>query len=291
MEMSDYTLLFVDDESAILRSLKRTFQDNYEIFLAESGEEALKILERVHVHLVVSDYRMPGMDGLQLLKTIQEKWPETIRVMLTGVADVNSVTNDIDSGAIYRFISKPWEDEEIKQAVRLALQQYDLIQKIKKLKQDKGVQQQDVEVTIPEQKGADDGVFTLLFVDDEEIVLGALKRIFTDENYRIVTAENAEEGLAILEKEPVHLIVSDYKMPGMTGLQFLREVKKRWPQTIRVMLTGYADIKGVMGDISEGVIYKFIAKPWENEDLKMAVKLALRQYALISQAKRLQESN
>ena len=133
MTISDYTLLFVDDESAILRSLKRIFQDDYEILLAESGEEALEILERVKVHLVVSDFRMPGMDGLQLLNTIQEKWPETIRVMLTGYADVDTVMDDIDSGAIYRFISKPWEDEDIKQAVRLALQQYDLIQKIKKL--------------------------------------------------------------------------------------------------------------------------------------------------------------
>ena len=72
MTTSNYTLLFVDDESAILKSLQRVFQDYYHVLIAESGDEALTILEKEHVHLVVSDFRMPGMDGLQLLQKIKE---------------------------------------------------------------------------------------------------------------------------------------------------------------------------------------------------------------------------
>ena len=75
--------------------------------------------------------------------------------------------------------------------------------------------------------------FTLLFVDDEESVLHALRRIFLEENYEIRIARAAEDAIRILEEEKVHLVVTDHRMPGMTGAQFLREVKKRWPETIR----------------------------------------------------------
>ncbi|WP_298272727.1 ATPase, T2SS/T4P/T4SS family [Geobacter sp.] len=131
--------------------------------------------------------------------------------------------------------------------------------------------------------------FTLLFVDDEEGVLRALRRIFIDENYAILTAESAEKALAILGKQAVHLVVSDHRMPGMTGAQLLKEIKQRWPDTIRIMLTGYADVQSIMGAVKEGAVFKFITKPWNDEDLRLTVSLALQQYALIQENKKLKE--
>lgn len=292
INQSGYTLLLVDDEPAVLKSLQRVFQDDYNVLAAESGDEALLILEKEQVHLVVSDFRMPGMDGLQLLRKVKERWPETIRVMLTGYADVDVVMDDISSGVIYRFISKPWDDDFLKLGVRLALQQYNLILTIKRMKQAKAVytvRDDDFYLTA-EKRGENKSVYSLLFVDDESAVLNSLKRVFQDD-YNVMTAESGAEALAIFEKEHVHLIVSDFKMPGMDGLQLLHTVKERWPETIRVMLTGAADVDSVMDDISEGVIYKFVSKPWQDEDLKMSVRLALRQYALISEIKKLQKGN
>jgi Type II secretory pathway, ATPase PulE/Tfp pilus assembly pathway, ATPase PilB len=131
--------------------------------------------------------------------------------------------------------------------------------------------------------------FTLLFVDDEESVLHALRRIFLEENYEIRTARAAEDAIRILEEEKVHLVVTDHRMPGMTGSQFLREVKKRWPETIRIMLTGYADVQSILGAVNEGAVYKFITKPWNDEDLRLSVSLALQQYVLLQENKRLRE--
>jgi FixJ family two-component response regulator len=131
--------------------------------------------------------------------------------------------------------------------------------------------------------------FTLLFVDDEESVLHALRRIFLEENYEIRTARAAEDAIRILEEEKVHLVVTDHRMPGMTGAQFLREVKKRWPETIRIMLTGYADVQSILGAVNEGAVYKFITKPWNDEDLRLSVSLALQQYVLLQENKRLRE--
>ncbi|WP_298037874.1 ATPase, T2SS/T4P/T4SS family [uncultured Desulfuromonas sp.] len=131
--------------------------------------------------------------------------------------------------------------------------------------------------------------FTLLFVDDEAGVLKALKRIFLDENYQILTATNGDEALQILERQRVHLLVSDHRMPGMTGAQLLKEVKERWPATIRIMLTGYADVQSIMGAVNEGAVYKFITKPWHDEDLRLTVSLGLQQYVLIEENKKLKE--
>ncbi|MBI5906193.1 MAG: Flp pilus assembly complex ATPase component TadA [Deltaproteobacteria bacterium] len=131
--------------------------------------------------------------------------------------------------------------------------------------------------------------FTLLFVDDEEPVLSALRRIFLEENYEILTAASADAGIRTLEERKVQLVVTDHRMPGMTGAQFLREVKKRWPDTIRIMLTGYADVQSILGAVNEGAVYKFITKPWNDEDLRLTVSLALQQYVLLQENRRLRE--
>ncbi len=125
-------------------------------------------------------------------------------------------------------------------------------------------------------------VYSILFVDDEPNVLKSMQRIFRQENYRLLTAQSGSQALSILEKQhPVHVVVSDHRMPGMTGAQLLTQVKARYPKTIRIMLTGYADVDAVMGAVNEGAVYKFITKPWNDHDLRLTVSLALEQYDLL----------
>ncbi len=131
--------------------------------------------------------------------------------------------------------------------------------------------------------------FSLLFVDDEEGVLNALRRIFMDENYQIKTAGNAEQALNIMAAEPVQLIISDHRMPGMTGAELLKTVREKWPETIRIMLTGHADVQSIMGAVKDGAVYKFITKPWNDEDLRLTVSLALQQFVLLQENRKLKE--
>jgi type II secretory ATPase GspE/PulE/Tfp pilus assembly ATPase PilB-like protein/FixJ family two-component response regulator len=131
--------------------------------------------------------------------------------------------------------------------------------------------------------------FTLLFVDDEENVLKALKRVFLEENYKLFIAGNADQALELIDRENIQLVISDFKMPGMHGVDLLREIKKRKPAIIRIMLTGHADVQAVMGAVNEGAVYKFITKPWNDEDLRLSVSLALQQYVLLKENKILKE--
>lgn len=131
--------------------------------------------------------------------------------------------------------------------------------------------------------------YTILFVDDEQDVLKSMVRVFRKENYKILTAESGLRAWQILKEETINVIVTDHRMPKITGVELLKKVKIVYPDTIRIMLTGYADIDAVMEAVNQGAVYKFITKPWNEEDLKLNIRLALVQYNLLSENKRLKD--
>ncbi len=115
-------LLLVDDEESILNSLRRLLRGQpYEVLLATSGAQALEIMARQPIDLVMSDARMPNMDGSTLLAHIHQRYPDTLRIMLTGYADPSAIIKAINEGQIHRYISKPWHDEEMLLMLRQSL--------------------------------------------------------------------------------------------------------------------------------------------------------------------------
>lgn len=117
---------------------------------------------------------------------------------------------------------------------------------------------------------------SLLLVDDEPNILAALKRLLRRDGYTIHTAAGGSEGLALLARERVDVIVSDQRMPGMIGADFLRKAKDLYPDTIRIMLSGYTELQSVTDAVNEGAIYKFLTKPWDDELLRGHVAQAFR---------------
>jgi len=130
---------------------------------------------------------------------------------------------------------------------------------------------------------------TLLFVDDEANILSSLKRLFRPLGYTILTATSGKEGLEILKQNEVDLIISDMRMPEMDGAEFLKQAAQQWPDTVRILLTGYADMTSTITAINEGRIYKYISKPWEDNDITLSVKHALEQKKLEKERDRLLE--
>ena len=120
----------------------------------------------------------------------------------------------------------------------------------------------------------------ILFVDDESNVLKSLKRLFIDADYKILTAPSGDEGLKILEENSVSLVISDYRMPEMNGVQFLSKVKELYPNTIRIILSGYADVMAIVEAINDGEVYKFLAKPWNDQELLTTVDRAIEHFEL-----------
>lgn len=121
----------------------------------------------------------------------------------------------------------------------------------------------------------------LLMVDDEPSVLQALRRVFRKEPYQIHTAESAIEALALFESgAPVRAVVSDYRMPEMTGVEFLKKVYECSPETVRIVLSGYADRPVLLAAVQEGRIYKYLPKPWDDDLLRNTVRRGIEQTAL-----------
>jgi putative nucleotidyltransferase with HDIG domain len=132
----EHTVLFVDDEINILKALQRLLRNEpMRVLTASRPQEAIALLDREHAQVVVSDQRMPEMSGVDLLSTVRERHGDVVRMMLTGYTEMNIAVEAINKGEIYRLITKPWNDDELKATLRQAFDHYDLKGEIKRLNQ------------------------------------------------------------------------------------------------------------------------------------------------------------
>lgn len=129
---------------------------------------------------------------------------------------------------------------------------------------------------------------TLLCVDDEQNILFALRRLFRHDGYRVLTAISGDAGIKLLESEQIDLVISDMRMPEMDGACFFEVVSSRWPDTPRILLTGHADITSTIEAINQGQIFRYISKPWDDQDVRLIVRHALEHKQLERDKRRLE---
>ena len=129
----------------------------------------------------------------------------------------------------------------------------------------------------------------ILCVDDEPNILSALRRLFRAKGYHVQIALGGDEGLSLMEEEKFDLVISDMRMPEMDGAKFLELVRQRWPDCIRILLTGYSDIQSIVAAVNGGEIHRYIAKPWDENDIVMVVRQALERKFLMDEKIRLEK--
>lgn len=127
------SVLYVDDEENNLRSFKATFRRTYKVFTAISGEEGLKILQDNPIEIIITDQRMPEMTGIEFLTKVLEFNKEPMRMLLTGYSDINAVIDSINKGEVYRYLTKPWNEDELKSAIEGAYEVFTLRRENKEL--------------------------------------------------------------------------------------------------------------------------------------------------------------
>jgi putative nucleotidyltransferase with HDIG domain len=127
----------------------------------------------------------------------------------------------------------------------------------------------------------------VLFVDDEVNILKAIARTFRQESVRVYTASSALEALALLEAEPIQVVVSDQRMPGVPGVKLLGQVRERFPEVVRIMLTGHSEIDAAVEAINHGQIYRLLTKPWDDQELRATVRQALGDWSMRAEIRRL----
>lgn len=124
---------------------------------------------------------------------------------------------------------------------------------------------------------------TLLCVDDEVNTLSALKRLLRKEAVQILTAESGTAALELLKTQPVQLILTDFRMPEMNGIEFLKQAKQIAPHAVRIVLSGYADLKVLLDAVNEGEVYRFITKPWDDQQLLSTLQQCFEYYRILEE--------
>ncbi|KER10637.1 MAG: hypothetical protein HY22_03905 [[Candidatus Thermochlorobacteriaceae] bacterium GBChlB] len=269
-------ILFVDDEQKVLESLELVFRDT-PIRLATSGDEALKILRAEEISVLVSDQRMPKMSGVELLREAKKISPHTIRILLTGYSDLEQVIDSINTGEVYRYINKPWDNAKLRETVQFAARMYEQQKELRDMS--KGIKSS---ASTSANDTTIDSSIELLFVDKNYEHLRGLKETFSEMRPTHVTAD-VDEGYHLLETRPIGVVVSDVLLNGFDGADFLAAVKERFPDVVTIMMTSSKDSSVAVRLINEGQIFRYIVKPFPKEAMRSTIDEALRRYVLQKQ--------
>lgn len=133
MEEKNINVLYIDDEPNNITSFRAAFRRVFTIFTAESAEEGRKVLETEQIHVILSDQRMPKMTGIEFFQSILETYPDPIRILITGYTDINAVIDAINVGQVYKYLSKPWNELDVKNSIEKAFEVIELRRKNKEL--------------------------------------------------------------------------------------------------------------------------------------------------------------
>ena len=264
-------VLFVDDERRILTTMRMLFRGLYDSHFANSAREALDYLRDNRVDVIVSDQRMPGMTGVDMLREAKELRPDAMRILLTGYSDLDAIIGSINEGEIFRFVNKPWSNQDLKETVALAVE----------------AARETRELALSakhEPVGADDHRPVALVLDEDTGVAPALQQ-FMGDKYRVVGAATMEAALDIMEKTQVGVVITDTRVEGRSVVQLLRELKAHNPELISMIVTARADAGMAIELINQGQIYRFITKPLRETQCKLAVAAAMNHHHKLAKHK------
>lgn len=261
-------VLFVDDEPRVLTTMRILFRNHYEVFLAESGAKALELLKTQPVDVIVSDQRMPGMTGIELLRAARDLNPNAMRILLTGYSDLNAIIGSINEGEIFRFVSKPWSNEELSTTVSRAVAAARA-----SLKADEALAAAPAG-TAAAQAGGAPGI---LVMDDDPTVPSKIQAILGGD-YRVFGATTMSDAVSLLEKEDVGVVISDTRLQDHPVLSLIGILKQHHPELVSVILTERADAGSAIELINQGQIYRFITKPIHENVCKITVNSAHKQH-------------
>jgi DNA-binding NtrC family response regulator len=264
-------VLFVDDEERILRSLRMLFRGRCEVLATTSGREALEWVRQRPVHVVVSDQRMPEMAGVEVLRKVAAISPATMRILLTGYADLDAVTAAVNDGEIYRFIEKPWMARQliatVEQAARVAMHDFALAATRRE------------QVSEAPLDSAFASIAARVAVLDEDGALAAQVRELLPAAVWVDHASDLEGALDLLADHDVAVIVARLSSADGDVADALKQLKALRPATLAIVVSTLRDSRLLIGLINEGQVFRFLLQPPPRELLRRGLIAALERHA------------
>lgn len=269
------TVVFVDDEERILRSLRMLFRGRADIHTTTSGRQALDWVRTRRVHVVVSDQRMPEMGGVEVLRGVALASPSTMRILLTGYADLDAVTASVNDGEIYRFIEKPWDGPRlvtaVVQAAEIANEEF---------------------LSTPAPRVAETAASRIapaarVLVLDATAAIATTVRGILPESIETMRTSTVEETLGALAAHDVAVIVVVLSGDAEDTADAIKQLKRLRPATLVVAVSSMRDSRLAIGLINEGQIFRFLLAPPVRELLRRSLLSALDRHAQLQATPRL----
>jgi len=254
-------ILFVDDEERILNALRSLFRHDYRVFTATNGPEALEFVQKFKPHVVVSDQRMPDMPGVDLLREVRRIIPHSVRILLTGYSDLASIVGSINEGEVFRFISKPWDNQEIRktmaEAAAIALELAETAAS---------------PPILPERLSTG-----ILVVSRGQEIFRAVKELFGN-TCPVRQAADLEQAFDVLNRQEIAVILADIESGGDEAITAFKLLKEQRPAILTIVLTAASDSELVIELINQAQIFRFLNKPVNLKLLKQHAQAGLTRY-------------
>lgn len=266
-------VLLVDDEERILRSLGLLLRMQYQVFATSDGHEALAILKREKIHVLISDQRMPIMTGSELLRHARETSPDTVRILLTGYADADAALEAVNEGEIFRYINKPWGPKELRdtiaQAAEIALQV-------------EGIQ---AALPVPEVavvSAPDSSRLVCLVLDRDESTYHAVQEILGAE-HEVMWRQSVQGALQVLASKPVAILVTELSLGDEDLSAMIKTLKQEHPEMLTIILTCFKDTSRLVDLINQAQVFRYLPKPVRKGMLSKSIESTLTRYRAITQ--------
>jgi serine/threonine-protein kinase len=268
--MSKPTLLLIDDEERILRSLRMLFFAQYNVRMTTDPDEAIRILREEKVHVIVSDQRMPVMQGSELLRIARQTSPATMRILLTGYSDLDASIASVNEGEVFRYLMKPWQVEDVKRAVAEAAAIAEASFAVQS-------HQATAETQAPVASAAKPRV---LIMDHDEATSRTVGEILGD-RCEIVWAADAQHAMEVLARQDISVVVSDLMLGDTNVAYILKTIKQLNPQTQCIVVTSFNDTSRLIDLINQAQITRYLPKPVSRNILARNLESMLERYHLL----------
>jgi DNA-binding NtrC family response regulator len=258
------TVLFVDDEERIVRSLRMLFRGRCEVLATTSGRQAIEWVRERRVHVVVSDQRMPEISGVEVLRAVAQHSPATMRILLTGYADLEAVTASVNDGEIFRFVEKPWDAQHligvVAQAAAVAEREF-------------------AAPARPALRIAPEPAAAKILVLDSDGAIAAQVADLLPSAITIRHATSLEAALDVLIDEDIAVMVAELASAHGDVAASLKELKRIRPALLAIVVSPLRDSRVVISLINEGQIFRFLLQPPVKELLRRGLIAALERHA------------
>lgn len=255
-------ILFIDDEERILRTLKMLFRGKFEVYTTTDPEEVFARVGRERIDVIVSDQRMPKMFGAQVLARVKELSPHTMRILLTGYSDMAAAIEAVNQGEIFRYISKPWNPEDIVATVsEAAAIAQDLAQAAAE----------------PAAESLPPPMPDLLVIDDDPATVDLVQQIVGEEAV-VHHAATPEAAFERLTDENIGIVITELRVAGQDISAAIHQLKRYKPDVLSIALTSFTDTSALIDLINHGQVYRFLPKPANRALLERAIQATLAQH-------------